>query len=96
MKTKINKWRLYNCCLLVAISMFVGFVFGRLFAPEVEQIEQITYSPENAEVVEIIEYNSIAVTDTEGNEWCIAVDVVNVSEVDEQITVAEMIKRFEK
>ena len=96
MKTKINKWRLYNCCLLVAISMFVGFVFGRLFAPEVEQIEQITYAPESAEVVEIIEYNSIAVTDTKGNEWCIAVDVVDISEVDEQITVAEMIKRFEK
>lgn len=93
---KINKWRLYNCCLLVAISMFVGFTFGRLFAPEVEQIEEITYSPENAEVVEIIEYNSIAVTDTEGNEWCIAVDVVDVSEVEEQVTVAEMIKRFEK
>ena len=93
---KINKWRLYNCCLLVVISMFVGFVFGRLFAPEVEQIEQITYNPENAEVVEIIEYNSVAVTDTEGNEWCVAVDVVNVSEVDKQITVAEMIKRFEK
>lgn len=93
---KINKWRLYNCCLLVAISMFTGFVFGRLFAPEVEQIEEITYSPENVEVVEIIEYNSIAVTDTEGNEWCIAVDVVDVSEVEEQVTVAEMIKRFEK
>ena len=46
--------------------------------------------------VEIIEYNSIAVTDTEGNEWCIAVDVVDVSEVKEQVTVAEMIKRFEK
>ena len=96
MKTKINKWRLYNCCLLVAISMFVGFTFGRLFAPEVEQIEEITYAPENAEVVEIIEYNSIAVTDTEGNEWCVAVDVVNVSEVEEQVTVAGMIKRFEK
>lgn len=93
---KINKWRLYNCCLLVTISMFAGFVFGRLSAPEVEQIEEITYSPENAEVVEIIEYNSIAVTDTEGNEWCVAVDVVDVSEVEEQVTVAEMIKRFEK
>lgn len=92
----MNKSKMIMCGLLVAISMFTGFVFGRLFAPEVEQIEEITYSPETAEVVEIIEYNSIAVTDTEGNEWCIAVDVVNVSEVEEQVTVAEMIKRFEK
>jgi hypothetical protein len=90
------KKKIYLCGLLVAVSMFAGFVFGRLSAPEVEQIEEITYSPENAEVVEIIEYNSIAVTDTEGNEWCIAVDVVDVSEVEEQVTVAEMIKRFEK
>lgn len=90
------KKKIYLCGLLVVVSMFAGFVFGRMSAPEVEQIEEITYSPENAEVVEIIEYNSIAVTDTEGNEWCVAIDVVNVSEVDEQVTVAEMIKRFEK
>ena len=93
---KINKWRLYNCCLLVAVSMFFGFVMGRVFAPEVEVIEEITYSPDTAKVVEIIEYNSIAVTDTEGNEWYVAVDMVDCSPVEEDITVEEMIKRFEK
>ena len=92
----MNKSKMVMCGLLVAVSVFSGFIFGRLTAPKDEMIEEITYTPENAEVVEVIEYNSIAVTDTEGNEWCVAVDVVNVSEVDEQITVSEMIKRFEK
>ena len=92
----MNKSKMIMCGLLVTVSVFSGFVFGRLSVPKGEIIEEITYSPEIAEVVEIIEYNSIAVTDTEGNEWCVAVDVVDVSEVEEQVTVAEMIKRFEK
>jgi len=82
--------------IAVVISMLFGFVMGRAFVPEAEVIEEITYSPDTAKVVEIIEYNSIAVTDTEGNEWYVAVDMVNCSPIEEDVTVEEMIKRFEK
>lgn len=77
--------------VLLIISLTINAVM--MITPRVE--DTIEYDVEEAKATQIDTYIYTTVIDQEGNEWIVDVEHTDSNTVDEDITVSEMIKRFE-
>ena len=77
--------------VLLIISLIINVVM--ITTPREEDTTE--YNTEEAKATQIDTYIYTTVIDQEGNEWIIDIEYTDNTPIEEDITVSEMIKRFE-